>query len=742
MGLPQLPGDFGSSAVVYGAPTVPPLSVVVECCGKALEAGLDRWSHGYETAEQKLRRVASHESVGHEDGRSSPEKEQEKEKQPKGKKKVTATKLTEAEIEEDHYENLGFLEGMGVAATEEHIRKIVRQKSMETHPDKTGGDDTMFKKVQLASEVLLNADKRRAYDSSLPFDDDIPPVKVTPERFYRVFGACFAANSRWYDGKKEDLPSLGDDDTDLDVVEKFYDFWYGFKSWRDFSHEVADDLYDLTEAEDRWERRRMERENAKLLEKAKKREKSRLTELTERAYKNDPRLIARERALLAERKAKAEAREREEQERIREAREAEEKRKRQEEEAKAAAKDLKAATKKARQNFRRLVAPVEGAGGWPSLCSVSRLELDWLLGRSNYETITDLSEKARAVVDAPVEGGVQPLAFLLHQTIEAEEQRSGETRSGAQLAFREGFWGCEEVKKLYAVWSKSKEDFAAIAAEMQPRSEEDCRKKVQQLEKVSADNSAHQAEAAAAAAKKQAAEEEAQRQLEAAEEEKKKKQEAARKAEEEKKEAKAKQAAGQKSKKDQQKMVEHEGSKRRTNEKEEAAARTPLFQQYSTVLQRYLKERAKAQAVDDQKRAKECEKELKKIAKQQASNEKQQEDRRSALQEKEDKEFSQLLEKEKVDRAEAKKGKSKAKQAKPAPKAAAPKPAPKQQQQQQQQPKPAAKPAPKAAPKPAPKMTFVVNERAAEQPKQKGGQAEEDGGAWGKVPKSGGKKKK
>lgn len=735
MPLPQLPADFGSSAVVYGAPTVPPLSVVVECCGKALEAGLDRWSHGYETAEQKLRRVASHESVGHEDGRSSPEKEEKKE-QSKGKKKMTATKLSEAEIEEDHYENLGFVEGLGVAATEEDVRKQYRQRSMETHPDKTGGDDTLFKKVQLAAEVLLNADKRRAYDSSLPFDDDIPPAKVTADRFYRVFGACFAANSRWYDGKKTDLPSLGDEDTHLDDVEKFYDFWYGFKSWRDFSHEVADDLYDLTEAEDRWERRRMERENAKFLEKAKKREKSRLTELTERAYKNDPRLIARERALLAERKAKAEAREREEQERIVAARVAEERRKRQEEEALAAKKDLKAATKKARQNFRRLVAPVEGAGGWPSLSSISRLELDWFLGRSNYETINELAEKARAVVDAPVEGGVQPLAFLLHQSIEQEEQRSGETRSGAQLAFREGFWGCEEVKKLYAVWSKSKEDFAAIAAEMQPRSEEDCRKKVQQLEKVSADNSAHQAEAAAAAAKRQAEEEEAKKQLEAVEEEKKKKQEAARKAEEEKKEAKARQAAGQKVKKDQQKMLEHEGSKRRTWEKDEAAGRTPLFQQYSTVLQRHLKERAKAQAVDDQKRAKECEKEVKKIAKQQVSNEKQQEDRRAALLEKEDKDFSQLLEKEKVDRAEAKKGK-KAKQAKPAPKAAAqqaPKPAPKQQQ-----PKPAAKPAPKAAPKPAPKMTFVVNEKAEGQ-KKKGGQEGEDDGSWGKVPKSGGKK--
>ncbi len=44
------------------------------------------------------------------------------------------------------------------------------------------------------------------------------------------------------------MPTLGDDNTPLDQVKKMYNFWFSFKSWRDFSGE---DEFDLNEAESR-----------------------------------------------------------------------------------------------------------------------------------------------------------------------------------------------------------------------------------------------------------------------------------------------------------------------------------------------------------------------------------------------------------------------------------------------------------------------------------------------------------
>ena len=45
-----------------------------------------------------------------------------------------------------------------------------------------------------------------------------------------------------------------------DKVNKFYEFWWNFKSWREFSGE---DEHDLDQAESRDERRWMERQNEK-----------------------------------------------------------------------------------------------------------------------------------------------------------------------------------------------------------------------------------------------------------------------------------------------------------------------------------------------------------------------------------------------------------------------------------------------------------------------------------------------
>ena len=59
-------------------------------------------------------------------------------------------------------------------------------------------------------------------------------------------------------------------------MQKFYDFWFNFKSWRDFSFKNE---YDLSEAEFREEKRWMERQNKKKTAKLKKEEHVRVLRL-------------------------------------------------------------------------------------------------------------------------------------------------------------------------------------------------------------------------------------------------------------------------------------------------------------------------------------------------------------------------------------------------------------------------------------------------------------------------------
>ena len=83
-------------------------------------------------------------------------------------------------------------------------------------------------------------------------------------------------------------------------IKKFYNFWFNFESWRDFEVEGE---HKVEEAENRWEKRQMLKENKKLKQSAMKEERQRLVDLIELAYKNDPRIIAEE-AKIAETREK------------------------------------------------------------------------------------------------------------------------------------------------------------------------------------------------------------------------------------------------------------------------------------------------------------------------------------------------------------------------------------------------------------------------------------------------------
>lgn len=66
----------------------------------------------------------------------------------------------------------------------------------------------------------------------------------------QVFGPAFRRNSRW--SVQTPVPEVGEESTAFEQVDKFYDFWFSFRSWREFPHP---DEEDLEQAECREEKR-------------------------------------------------------------------------------------------------------------------------------------------------------------------------------------------------------------------------------------------------------------------------------------------------------------------------------------------------------------------------------------------------------------------------------------------------------------------------------------------------------
>lgn len=63
-------------------------------------------------------------------------------------------------MSEDYYEILGVAQ----TATQDEIKRAFRKKAHQHHPDKKGGDEAAFKRVNEAYQVLSDAGKRQQYD--------------------------------------------------------------------------------------------------------------------------------------------------------------------------------------------------------------------------------------------------------------------------------------------------------------------------------------------------------------------------------------------------------------------------------------------------------------------------------------------------------------------------------------------------------------------------------------------------
>ncbi|XP_053677479.1 dnaJ homolog subfamily C member 2 [Anopheles nili] len=210
---------------------------------------------------------------------------------------------------QDHYAVLG-LKGMRFEATDEDIKRAYRKIVLKHHPDKRKAlgeevkqDDDYFHCITMAYETLGTLKNRRAFDSIDPeFDDALPSQAEVEKDFFASLRDVFKRNSRWNESRKA-APQLGHDNTTREAVEDFYDFWYNFQSWREFSYL---DEEDKEKGQDREERRWIEKQNKAIRLKRKKEESARIRSLVDLAYNNDPRVVRfkreeKERKLAAKR---------------------------------------------------------------------------------------------------------------------------------------------------------------------------------------------------------------------------------------------------------------------------------------------------------------------------------------------------------------------------------------------------------------------------------------------------------
>ena len=81
----------------------------------------------------------------------------------------------------------------------------------------------MAKNSKKAYETLIDPEKRKKYDSSLPFDDSIPDEsEITDSNFFKLFTEVFNRNAQW--AKNKPVPQLGDANTPIQKVLKFYKY--------------------------------------------------------------------------------------------------------------------------------------------------------------------------------------------------------------------------------------------------------------------------------------------------------------------------------------------------------------------------------------------------------------------------------------------------------------------------------------------------------------------------------------
>jgi DnaJ family protein C protein 2 len=309
---------------------------------------------------------------------------------------------------QDHYAVLG-LSKYRYKATEEQIKRAHRKKVLRHHPDKKAAagsaeDDSFFKCIQKAHEILVDPVKRRQFDSVDEHADVEPPTKkqLKDGKFYKLWSNVFKAEGRF--SNIQPVPKFGDENTSEEEVINFYNFFYNFDSWRSFEYQ-DEDVPDDNENRD--QKRHVEKKNNNARKKKKLEDTARLRKLVETAEASDLRIkkFKAEASALknkkrldkeaADRKAAEDAKAAKEAE-AKAAKEAEEKAKVEKEQSKKAKEAAKAAVKKNRRVLKGSIKDanyfVSGDASAAAITSVSD-DVDLVTGKIDPDETAALAAK-------------------------------------------------------------------------------------------------------------------------------------------------------------------------------------------------------------------------------------------------------------------------------------------------------------------------------------------------------------